>query len=276
MQNLPRLVRVGVPALLVVGIGAFALWKLVLEVESPDEVSTDAALEQLAQDLEDDSEDAGAEAEATTTSTPSADLSSSTTEAAAPVDAAVDGVVGTWVVDDEFGDFSFENASGSFAGFRVEKTLFVGGGQTAVGRSGSVTGSITIAAGELTGGEIVVDTTQIDSDQGGRVSAIKRVLQTGDFPTATFVVTEAVALDTDALDAGATVSTEVTGDLTIAGVTNPITIAIEATVPEPGLGLVIGSAPLVWADHGVETPTSSAGTVADDGILEFQLIVRLG
>lgn len=271
MQNLPRLVRFGVPLLAIVVIGAFALWKLVLEVDSPDEVSTDAALEQLSEDL----------AQATPPEE-EADSPTTTTQAAAEVDDVDDdaaeavGVVGTWTVDDDFGDFSFGNASGSFAGFRVEKSLFVGGGQTAVGRSGGVTGSITIEDGQLTGGEIVVDTTQIDSDQGARVSAIKRVLQTGDFPTATFVVTEAAALDTEALAGGATVSVEVTGDLTIAGVTNPLTIPIEATMPEAGLGLVVGSAPLVWADHGVETPTSSAGTVADDGILEFQLIVRLG
>ena len=48
--------------------------------------------------------------------------------AAATTSAApFDGALGRWLIDDEFGDFSFDNASGSFAGFRVEKSLFVGG-----------------------------------------------------------------------------------------------------------------------------------------------------
>ena len=71
-------------------------------------------------------------------------------------------------------------------------------------------------------------------------------------------------------------SAPITGELTIAGVTNTVTISAEATVAEAGLALVVGSADLVWADYGVDTPSSTAGEVADNGILEFQLIVRLG
>ena len=267
MQNLPRIVRLGVPALVVVLFGGFAVWKLFIEVESPDEVSTDAALEQLTEDLADDGSEP---AEQESTEDVPAETTSTTV---APVP---EGVVGTWTVDDDFGDFSFSNASGSFAGFRVEKTLFVGGGQTAVGRSGNVTGSIEIEDGALTGASIIVDTTAMESDQSQRESAIHRVLQSGEFPTATFDLTQAADLDTNALEAGETVTIEATGELTIAGVANAVTIPIEATVPEAGIGLIVGSAPLVWADYGVETPTSSAGTVADDGILEFQLVVRLG
>ena len=283
-----RLLRLGIPALVVAILGGWVVWKLFLDVASPDEVSTQAALEQLAEDTA-RSEDTGGETasvdadegalaeqddqdEVVPATDDAEDGGAATTSSTVPFD----GVLGRWLIDDEFGDFSFDNASGSFAGFRVEKSLFVGGAQTAVGRSAAVTGSITIGVGELTAAEIVVDTMAMQSDRSQRESAIRRVLQAGAFPTATFVVTQPVAIDTDALDAGQTVAVEVIGDLTIAGVTNTITIPIEATVAETGLGVVVGSTSLVWSDYGVETPTSSAGTVADDGILEFQLVVRRG
>ena len=187
---------------------------------------------------------------------------------------AFEGVVGTWAVDDEFGDFTFDSASGSFAGFRVEKSLFTGQGVTAVGRTGGVTGTVTIGDGVLTGAEITVDMTSIVSDESGREGAIRDAVRASDFPTATFVATETVAFDTAALEAGETVSVIVVGEMTIAGETNTVEVAIEATVPEAGVGLVVGSTELVWADFGVETPTSMAGTVADNGIVEFQLVVR--
>lgn len=259
-----RILRIALPAVLVLALAGWAGYQYFIVADSPDEVTTEAALEQLSEDLavDDVAADEGADEVA---------AAEDDTDAAAPT-----GVVGTWTIDDDFGDFAFENASGSFAGFRVDKALFVGGGQTAVGRSGDVSGSLVIADGAVTGGEVVVDMTTIQSDISQRESAIASAVKADEFPTATFVVTDGGVLDTAALEAGETVSAPITGELTIAGVTNTVTISAEATVAEAGLALVVGSADLVWADYGVETPTSSAGTVADDGILEFQLIVRLG
>ena len=116
--------------------------------------------------------------------------------------------------------------------------------------------------------------TQMVSDERARESAINDAIKVGEHPTGSFIVADAVALDTDALADGATVTVDVTGALTIAGATNQVTIPIEATIVDGGLGLIVGSIDLVWADYGVETPTSSVADVADDGILEFQLIVR--
>ncbi len=269
---MPRALRYVIPAVILVLVGGFTLWKLVLEVESPDEVTTDAALEQLAVD-------AAADEEAESGDTP---VDDDATEEAAPVDtppdttSPPDGVVGTWTVDDDFGEFGFDSASGSFAGFRVPKSLFTGQGVTAVGRTGGVSGSLDIAEGMLTTAEITVDMATIVSDESGRERAIFEAVRANTFPNGTFVVSEAVALDTAALELGETVTVDVPGELTIGGITNTVVVAIEATVPETGLGLVIGSAGLVWADFDVETPTSIAGTVSDSGTIEFQLVVRLG
>ena len=232
----------------------------IIDTDAPDAVSTDAALEQLQTEA--------AEADG---------VDSATVEVEAdPVSLTADSIESTWVVDDEFGEFGFDNASGSFAGFRVEKEFFSGQNATAVGRTGGVTGQVVIGSGELSAAEITVDMTQMVSDDSAREGAINDAIKVDEHATGSFLVAEAVALDTDALAAGETVTVDVTGALTIAGATNQVTIPIEATIVEDGLGLIVGSADLVWADYGVETPQSSVADVADEGILEFQLIVQIG
>ncbi len=240
-------------AIVVLAAGWFAFE--IIDTDAPDAVSTDAALQQLADDAAAAEVDAGG------------------TSADAPAAGTID-AVGTWVVDDEFGDFGFSNASGSFAGFRVGKTFFAGGGATAVGRSGGVTGELVIENGALTSGEIVVDMTEMRSDERARESVINDVMNVAEHPTGTFVVAGPVSLDTTALTAGETVSVAVDGQLTISGVTQDVTVPIEATIVDGGRGVVVGSTELVWADYGVETPESSVASVADDGVLEFQLVVR--
>ena len=48
------------------------------------------------------------------------------------------------MVDDEIGEFDFDTASGSFAGFRVDEELTVPYGDVvAVGQTGGVSGTVT-------------------------------------------------------------------------------------------------------------------------------------
>ena len=103
---------------------------------------------------------------------------------AAPFDGEVDGV---WIIDDEIGEFDFETASGSFAGFRVDEELTVGS-VVAVGRSGGVTGSLTIEAGQLVATEVVVDMNAIVSNDSRREGAIRRAVGASTNPTASFVL----------------------------------------------------------------------------------------
>lgn len=222
--------------------------------EAPAAVSTSAALEQF---------------QAETSSGEQGSVPGSV----APAEGGAVGDV--WTVDDDFGEFNFESASGSFAGFRVEKSYTTGREGTAVGRSGGVTGELTIADEQLTSARIVVDMTQIRSNDFGREAAINNAVMATSYLTSTFELTAPVALDTAALTAGETLAVEVTGDLTIAGVTKTVTIPLEATIVEEGFGLVIGSTNIVWLDYGVIAPQASFADVALEGILEFQLVVRI-
>ncbi len=189
-------------------------------------------------------------------------------------DKLTDDIDGTWVIDEEFGEFDFDTASGSFAGFRVAEEMTIGS-VTAVGRTGDITGSLTIEEGSLIAADVTVDMTTIVSNDPRREHAITNAVRARIHPTASFVLTDTVALDVDTLTSGATLDNELLGDLTVNGVTNQVSFRLQSTIVEPDLGLVVGSTEISWADFNVTPPRASiVVSVADQGIVEFQLIVR--
>ncbi|MEZ5166289.1 MAG: YceI family protein [Acidimicrobiales bacterium] len=241
-------------------------WYFFLRDDAPAAVSND----QANADLDDVLGSAPASTDPTATD-PDTSTGDSAPTATDPV--TVDGIDGTWNVDDEIGDFDFETASGSFAGFRVAEELTAIGDTTAVGRTGSVTGTVTIADGTLTAAEITADLSAIVSDRSQREGAIRRAVNTSEFPTATFTFDGSV--DVSAIEVGGPAQTfTVEGSLTVAGVTQPVTFTIDANVRDDGFGVITGSTEITWADFGVEAPSAPVVvSVADQGTVEFQLIV---
>src|SRR5580704_12330545 len=142
----------------------------------------------------------------TTTSTPAGAPTSS-----GPVD-----VAGTWNV-----------SSGSTAGYRVQETLF-GVSNMAVGRTSAVTGSFTISGTTVTAGSFSVDLTKVTSDRSERDGQFQgRIMDTADFPTATFKLTQPVDLSTLPAN-GARVTPSATGNLDMHGVTKSVTFNLTA------------------------------------------------
>lgn len=137
------------------------------------------------------------------------------------------GVEGTWTVDTASGEFDDESATGTFAGFRIEEELAGIGSTTAVGRTGDVTGSVTIDGSTLTTAAFEVDRTTITTNDGRRDDRVQSALETGTDPTATFTLTEPIELG-DAASTGDAVSVVATGDLTIDGETRQVAIPIDA------------------------------------------------
>ncbi|HKX76801.1 MAG TPA: YceI family protein, partial [Acidimicrobiia bacterium] len=182
-----------------------------------------------------------------TTTAPAASTETSATSAALAVD-------GEWLVDTSIGDFSFAEATATFAGFRIEEELAGIGAATAIGRTPVLTGSLTVEEGVVTEGVIEADLTAIVSNETRRDDRIQGALNTDQNPIATFVLTEAVTLP-GGIAEGSTFSLEVTGDLTINGVTNSVTIPLEGTVAN-GSVLLAGGVDLVFADYGVAVPTA--------------------
>ena len=146
----------------------------------------------------------------------------------------------------------------------------------AVGRTGGVTGSLTIDGGALVAAEINVDMTTIVSNDSRREGAIRGAVGASSHPTATFVLVAPVPLPEGLAD-GEVVSVEAAGDLTVNGVTSPVMFTIDALVRDDGLGVVTGSAEIVFADFDVTAPSAPiVVSVDDEGIVEFQLIVAKG
>ena len=249
-----------IATVVVVGLGAAGIWWF-LRDDAPAAVNLETAVESV-------EDTATSESTAATDSTVSTDGAASTTTAGA----AATGVEGNWTVDADTGEFDFESATGTFAGFRIQEELASIGSATAVGRTGDVTGSITIDGDTLTAAEFTVDLTTITTNESRRDDRVQGALETDQFPTATFVLTEPVSLGT----AGATgeaVSVSAVGELTIHGVTQPATFALEAQLVGDTI-VVVGSTDILFSDFGVQTPSAPVVvSVEDHGIVEMQLLL---
>ncbi len=180
---------------------------------------------------------------------------------------------GTWAVDAETGEFTLEDATGSFAGFRVDEELARIGAFTAVGRTGDVSGTLVIAEESVTSVEIEVDLTTLRTDDSRRDGAVQRALGTSQHPTATFSLSEELHIE-GAVELGESISLMASGDLTVNGITQPVTIDIEAQLVGSVIA-VVGSVEITFADFDVTVPQVPIVLSAEDhGIMEFQLLFR--
>lgn len=195
---------------------------------------------------------------------------------AAAADAAMTSTAeldGTWAVNAETGEFTLDDATGSFAGFRVDEELARIGAFTAVGRTGDVGGTLVIAEESVTSVEIEVDLTTLRTDDSRRDGAVQRALGTSQHPTATFSLTEELHID-GAVELGGSINLMASGDLTVNGITQPVTIDIEAQLVGSVIA-VVGSVEIIFADFDVTVPQVPIVLSAEDhGIMEFQLLFR--
>jgi polyisoprenoid-binding protein YceI len=185
---------------------------------------------------------------------------------------AADGIEGSWVVDTETGEFDYETATGTFAGFRIEEELASIGSATAVGRTGDVTGSITIEGTTLTAASFEVDMTTITTNESGRDDRVQEALETADNPTGRFTLTDPVELG-DGAASGEPVAVTAVGDLTIHGVTRQVAIPLEAQLVDDTV-VVTGSLDITFSDFAVDVPDSQVVvSVEDHGVMEVQLLL---
>lgn len=198
-----------------------------------------------------------------------------TTGAGEPATSAAPGIDGTWLVDTGTGAFDFESATGSFVGFRVEEQLVNIGAATAVGRTGEVAGTMTVAGTQLTDASFEVDMTTITTNESRRDRRVQDALNTAANPTATFELSAPVELGDEARTGGP-VEVDATGDLTINGTTRSVTIPLRARLVD-GTIVVVGSMDVTFADYGVQVPSAPVVVSAEDhGVLELQLLFVRG
>lgn len=231
----------------VVALGA-ALWWFVLRVDEPEELSLDSGTgttEAVAGDAGDGGE-------------------------------APDSLDGTWTV---------QTGGDTTAGFRIGVSYANGlVDHTAVGRSTEVTGTMELAGTEISEGSFTVDVQAIEfTDDPGlpvarRADAIRtQGLETNDFPEATFALTEPIDFG-EVPAAGETITATATGDLTIHGVTRPVTFEVEAVLDGATIRVVTADpVPIVLADFDIEEPRAPVvASVADEGAFEFLVVLEQG
>lgn len=154
----------------------------------------------------------------------------------------------------------------SEAGYRVHEVLN-GSDVTVTGRTDSVTGSATVDGSAITKAEITVQVADIATDSNQRDSYFRdSAMDAAAFPTATFALTEPIA---DAVPTGSgTTKVEATGNLTLHGVTKPVTATLEVGLNGDGVD-ISGSIPITFSDYGVQAPDLGFVKVDDSGAVEF-------
>lgn len=160
---------------------------------------------------------------------------------------------------------------GSEVGYRVVEQIRAVD-TVGVGRTSDITGTVTIDGTTVTAATFDVDVASITSNDSRRDRAFRgEVMDTDSFPTATFTLTEPVEVDTEPVE-GAEVTTTVGGELTLRGVTRPVTFELTARV-ENGLLGVLGSVHIEFADFGIDNPSNAVVSTEDHGLLEFILVL---
>jgi len=155
----------------------------------------------------------------------------------------------------------------SIVGYRVKETI-VGQKTEGVGRTSEITGLLTIVDEQVTAAEFTVDMTTLVSDSTRRDRQVNtRILDTVNFPTATFTLKEPITLTPEAL-AGSDLSVDTTGTFTLRGVTKDIDLTLIARLVDDVIE-VNGSIQIVFTDWSIPDPSISSIIVVDRGLLEF-------
>jgi polyisoprenoid-binding protein YceI len=175
---------------------------------------------------------------------------------------------------------SWSPTGGSVAGYRVrEKLATLPAARDAVGRTSGVTGSVQIrddgsTIRALSGSKVEVDMSSIQSDESRRDDRMRTfALQTDTFPTATFTLTKGVVVPSR-IRKGGTVSVQATGELTLHGVTQSVTIPLEMRLSGDTVQIQ-GSLDVNMADYHIDV--SSFGgfvSIEDHGTMEFILSLQ--
>ena len=176
-------------------------------------------------------------------------------------------LAGTWTV-----------ANGSVAGYRVrEKLAQLPAPSDAVGRTGAITGQVTIAeaagAYRAQNARFTVDVSQLKSDQAKRDNRIRSIgLQTDQFPQASFDAAGPITIPAAAVK-GAAATVEVQGDLLLHGQSRSVKLPLQ--IQRDGAQIkIVGSYQFNWSDFGMEAPSIQPFvSVTGNPTLEFSLLL---
>ena len=171
-------------------------------------------------------------------------------------------------------------AEGSSASYKVnEQFVGISFPNDAIGTSTGVSGTLNIAAdGSIApGSKLTVDLKGLKSDQDQRDNFVRtRTLETDKYPTAEFVPNKISGIPTMIPFQGQT-GFELTGDLTVHGVTKPVTFRGYATFNRDGSINGRGQTSFTFANFGLNQPKiprlmSVGDTITLDLVFRFKRV----
>ncbi len=172
-----------------------------------------------------------------------------------PAGEAIAGADGIWTPTDA-----------SEFGYRVDEVLS-GVNVTAVGRSNQIAGDLTIE-GSTAAIDVTVQVADIRSDNGSRDGQFRgRIMDVEQFPTASFVSTSPIEFG-EIPAAGEQLTVSAAGDLTLRGVTRPVTFDVTAEFASSATGDrigVLGSIPIEFDDFDIPEPSIGSVSVRRRG-----------
>ena len=187
------------------------------------------------------------------------DVITTTTAGGGSSSPAADGIDGTWTTTDD-----------SVVQYRVTEVLF-GQDTEATGTADGVTGTAEIAGTVVEAVDVEVDMTTFVSPESRRDSQFQgRIMETAEFPTATFTLTEPIDVGSVPAD-GERVTVEATGELTMHGVTREVTFELTAALSGSTFAAE-AAIPITFTDYEIDDPSGGPASVGNEGTLEVLLV----
>jgi len=170
------------------------------------------------------------------------------------------------------GSWHVTPGASTFVGYRIRAQLVVANApEDAVGRSGAVSGGMRIAGGRVEAVHIDADLRELGSDQPLRDQALRRLgLETERYPMATFDLIQPIGFPS-APKRGQVVTAQARGNLTVHGVTRPVTMKLQARWDGDVIKMG-GAMPVRLADYRVAAPMNgSVARIDQAGTIEISL-----
>ena len=180
------------------------------------------------------------------------------TVAGASASVAPGPVSGTWKI-----------GAGSVAGYRVHESLF-GQSNTAVGRTSQVTGGMVISGTQVTAAQFSVDMASIKSNTRSRDAQFNGfIMDTSSYPHGSFQLTRPIDLGRVPA-VGQTVTVPATGNLTLRGVTRPVTFELNAERLSGAID-VNAEIPITYSLWHIPNPSFAVAQLGRTGTVEVLL-----
>ncbi len=160
--------------------------------------------------------------------------------------------------------------TGSVAGYRIGYTA-VGVRGTRVGRGTANTGTFELSGTTITRGEFSVDFREVRCDGGEQCDEhVQEIMDTENHPFEIFTMTAPIELGSIPAE-GRQVRATVRGELTLRGVTQPVSFPVAAR-RNAGRIEVLGTIPVNRDDYKIPDANQPGFSIDRDGLVEFLLL----